>query len=205
MPLGRDKGYDTFVLVAKRLARRFDAVHFHVVGPWDEKEIDVSVLAERIHFHPPMSSTDLKVFFRRMDLIVSPNRPFTLTPGKFDGFPSGCCVEAGLSGVAVCATDELKQNGPFTNGRDILITSVGAEEIAEVVGNAISDYDGLTELANKGQAAFSQVFGWTTQMGPRLEVLSRLQSLPVAAQVPAPRPVPPLPDLTVPANHASGV
>ena len=190
MPMGRDKGYDTFIAAAKLLARRFEFVHFHAVGPWDESDVDVSGLGGRMHFHPPMMSDDLKAFFRRMDLIVSPNIPFTLARGKFDGFPTGCCVEAGLSGVAVCASDELKQNGPFTHGRDILITTVSPAEIAEMAGAAISDYESLTELARRGQTTFSQVFGWAAQMGPRLAILSELQSLPNIPSVPAPRRVP---------------
>ena len=188
MAQGRDKGYDTFIAVARLLVQRFDFVHFHAVGPWSEIDVDVSSLRGRMHFHPPMSG-DMKAFFRRMDLIVSPNVPFTLARGKFDGFPTGCCVEAGLSGTAVCASDELKQNGPFTNGRDILITSVAAADVAEVAGAAISDYDGLTELASRGQTTFSQVFGWAAQMGPRLAVLSQLQLLPKVPPVPAPRQV----------------
>jgi glycosyltransferase involved in cell wall biosynthesis/SAM-dependent methyltransferase len=182
---GRDKGYDTFVEVAKLLARRFDHVRFHAVGPWDPNDADVSALGGRMRFHPPMSE-GLKSFFRRMDLIVSPNAPFVLAPGKFDGFPTGCCVEAGLSGVAVCASDVLNQNGPFTHGRDILITNLVAADIAEVVGAAISDYDGLTELAARGSRTFARVFSWKSQLGPRLEILSRLQLLETVPCLPPP-------------------
>lgn len=197
MPMGIDKGYDTFIQAAKILAQRFDYVRFHIVGPWDEREIDVSDLAGRIRFHAPMSSTDLRVFFRRIDLIISPNRPFLLMPGKFDAFPLGCCVEAGLSGVAVCATDEMKQNGPFTHGQDILISGVRAEAVAEMAGSAISDYDRLTKLADNGLAKFSEVFGWAAQIEPRLEILSRLQALPVTPPVPIPRPVTRLPTSSI--------
>jgi glycosyltransferase involved in cell wall biosynthesis len=190
MPLGRDKGFDTFIHAARILAKRFAFVQFHVVGPWDEEEMDVSDLAGRIHFHAPMSSTDLRKFFRRIDLIVSPNRAFTLMPGKFDGFPLGCCVEAALSGVAVCATDELGQNLRFTHGRDILLCGVEAAAVADMAGEAIAHYDGLCELAAAGLRKFSEVFSWEAQMAPRLEVLSQLLSLPGAApgSAAAPRP-----------------
>lgn len=113
MPQGRDKGYDRFVEMAKLLSRRFDCVRFHVVGPWSKDDVDISGLEGKFFFHGPMVSGNLKAFFRQIDLIVSPNLPFTLRPGKFDGFPTGCCVEAGLNGVAVCTTDELKQNIPL--------------------------------------------------------------------------------------------
>ena len=193
MALGRDKGFDTFIHAARMLAKRFAFAQFHVIGPWDEQEMDVSDLAGRIHFHAPMSSTDLRKFFRRIDLFVSPNRAFTLMPGKFDAFPLGCCVEAALSGVAVCATDELRQNLRFTHGKDVLLCGVEAEAVADMVGEAIANYDGLCELAEAGLRKFSEVFAWEAQMAPRLEVLSRLLSLPAAPPVPPPRPVPPLP------------
>ena len=43
-----------------------------------------------------------------MDLIISPNVPFVLASGAFDGFPTACCMEAALSGTAMFVTDELK-------------------------------------------------------------------------------------------------
>jgi glycosyltransferase involved in cell wall biosynthesis len=193
MPMGIDKGYDTFIQAARILAQQFHFVRFHVIGPWDEREIDVSDLSGRVRFYAPMSSTDLRIFFRRIDLLISPNRPFMLMPGKFDAFPLGCCVEAALSGVAVCATDEMKQNGPFTHGQDILISGVRADAVAEMAGSAVSDYDRLTELANAGMEKFSEVFGWDAQLGPRLQMLSQLLALPETPPVPVPRTVTRLP------------
>ncbi len=42
MPEGQDKGYDTFINAAKDMVRVCDDMRFHVVGPYDHKDIDTT-------------------------------------------------------------------------------------------------------------------------------------------------------------------
>jgi glycosyltransferase involved in cell wall biosynthesis len=192
MPQGLDKGYGTFVAVARDLARQFDFVRFHAVGPWGPEDADIGGLGDRIHFHPPMMTAELRQFFRSMDLILAPVVPFVLAPGAFDGFPTGACVEAAFAGVAVCTCDELKQNVPFTNGKDILIVSPQPSQIAGALEHYLRNYDQLLNIASRGYATASRVYGWEAQMAPRIGALSDLQLLPAAAPIPPPPPLPAL-------------
>jgi len=107
MPQGRDKGYDLFVATAKKLARSCPQSRFHVVGPFSKEDLDVAELNDRISFHGSQKPEFFGGFYDRMDMILSPNGSFILHPGAFDGFPTGCCIEAGMCGVAVMATDDL--------------------------------------------------------------------------------------------------
>ena len=171
---GADKGYDVFVEVAKLLSREHDDVVFHVVGSFDESDIDVGSLGDRIRFYGTRNTEFLSGFYSDMDAILSPNVPFVLQPGAFDGFPTGGCIEAGLSGVAVFCTDPLKQNVSFEEGEEVVIVPRDPEAITESLSWYHARPGELRELATKGQRAFRRVFGPEVQLGPRLRTLSSL-------------------------------
>ena len=171
-PRGVDKGYDVFVEVAKALSKRHADILFHVVGPFDASDIDVGDLGDRITFYGPRYTDFFPEFHSRMDIILSPNAPFVLRPGAFDGFPTGCCIEAGLCGVAVFCTDVLHQNIAFNDGEEIVLIPRDPDGIVAVVNEYYGDYDRLRALADRGQKAFQTVFGLRNQMEPRLRLLA---------------------------------
>ena len=175
MPGGRDKGYDRFVASARILSKRHSQARFHVVGNFTEDDADVADLGERITFYGQRPTTFFPEFHSRMDLILSPNVPFVFGPGAFDGFPTGCCIEAALCGTAMFVTDELGMNeGRLRDREEIVIISRDPGDIAETVGEYIASLDRLASLAQNGQRAVRRLFSLDAQMGPRLLVLSDL-------------------------------
>jgi glycosyltransferase involved in cell wall biosynthesis len=175
MPGGINKGYDRFIDAARLLARRNQQIRFHVVGSFDESDADIGELEGRITFYGPQYRNFFPGFHANMDIILSPNIPFALDPGVFDGFPTGCCIEAALCGVAVFCTDELAMNnGTFKDREEIVIISREPEEICGVVEEYLSRPSSLAELATKGQHAFRREYDLNKQMEPRLRVLSSL-------------------------------
>jgi glycosyltransferase involved in cell wall biosynthesis len=172
MPRGVDKGYDVFVDVARRLSRLHNNIRFHVVGPYDESDVDVSDLKGRIEFYGVRQTEFFPQFYSEMDLILAPNLPFMLIPGAFDGFPTGGCIEAGLCGVAVFCTDPLNQNISFKEGEEIVIIQRDVEQICESVEGYYRDYDKLVRLGRRGQEAFKKAFAIETQLGKRLRILA---------------------------------
>jgi len=178
MPQGIDKGYDLFTEVAKELAAQHVDFRFHVVGPFDASDIDVAALKERIVFYGSRTTDFFPAFYAEMDLILSPNRSFVLAPGAFDGFPTGCCIEAGLCGVAVFCTDPLELNISFTDGEEFVIIPADAAAIANTVMEYFRDLPRLYLLSQECRTAFARRFDIEQQMSPRLQVLqSALDSL----------------------------
>lgn len=174
MPGGVDKGYDVFLEVARRLAARRREVRFHVVGPWNEADGDVAAIRDRVRFHGYMQTEALRSFYREMDMILSPNVPFRLLPGAFDGFPTGCCVEAALRGVAVFCTDPLNLNTAFRDREEIVLITRNPDEVFETVDSYCRDCGKLHQLAAKGTEAFRRVFSREAQLSPRFAVLDQL-------------------------------
>lgn len=172
MPRGEDKGYDVFIEVAKALARKRADVFFHVVGGFVESDIDVRELRERIRFYGVRDTDFFPAFYSNMDIILSPNAPFLLAPGAFDGFPTACCSEAGICGVAVFCTDELKQNPGFKHGQEFILIDRNVERICSRIESFHDHCNELYSLAHKGQQAFRKAFDFESQIGLRIRVLS---------------------------------
>lgn len=169
---GEDKGYDTFIELAHKLKKQFEFVRFHVIGGFQKQDIDVSLLEDSIHFYGYKKNSDLASVFSKMDVIVSPNKPFLLGNGAFDGFPLGSVVEAVLNGVVAIVTDELQQNTLFKDGEEIIITSLNLDSIEQQVINLIKAPSKLASISEKGRERFSEIYSNDYQMTPRIELLN---------------------------------
>lgn len=148
MPKGLDKGYDLFIETAKVLAKKYDTMRFHVVGGFDENEIDVTEIRDKIIFYGVRDSEFLIDFYSRMDIFLSPNQQFVLGKGKFDGFPLGS--HAQFCGVALFVTDELKLNSTYTD-TEIVIIKPELSDIVSKIEYYYSNIDALYLLSDKGQ------------------------------------------------------
>ncbi len=174
---GLDKGYPTFIEVCKKLAAITEDVRFHVVGQFDRYDIGVEELGNRIEFYGLRNKNFFPEFYAEMDIIVSPNLPFLLIPGKsFDGFPTGCCIDAALHGVGVFCTDELKMNTHFQHEKELFIIPPHAGNIADSILNYYREPENLYRMSLCGQAKFREVFDFATQMKFRSSILEQFLS-----------------------------
>lgn len=170
MPQGRDKGYDVFIETARLLAARHSEIFFHVVGPYGLEDLPVSDLGDRIKFYGSCTTDFFPNFYSQMDIILSPNIPFVLMPGAFDGFPTGACIEAGMCGTAVFCCDELKLN-PFVDGEDLVVIPRDHSGITDIISDYFTNPERLYLIAQRGQQRFKTVFSLREQMDPRIRIL----------------------------------
>jgi glycosyltransferase involved in cell wall biosynthesis len=173
-PLGADKGYDLFVAAAIELGRRHANISFHVVGGFDRHVIDVSELGDRIKFYGFREISFFDEFYRTIDIFVSPNRASVLSPGGFDGFPTGTAVDAVLRGPALICSDPLGLNMAFSPGDDLILVETTQEAVVLAVENLMADPVRLDAIARRGRGRFREVFGPEVQLRPRLAVLNSL-------------------------------
>ncbi len=172
MRQGANKGYPEFIETAKLLIKDFPALRFTVVGgfvpedyPLDEK------LCEVISFKGRLFTEELRSFFLTQDIIISPNRPFVLSPGNFDGFPTACCMEASLCGVVVVCSDELMLNRNYKNWEDIVICKPVPTDIACAVGRLVNNRDLLSIIASNGQRLSQRLYDPAFQLGSRADLI----------------------------------
>lgn len=174
MVQGKDKGYDVFVDLAISLVKKYDFIHFHVIGGFDELDIDVSMLKDKIKFYGYQKFENLESIFKNMDILISPNKPFVINSGAFDGFPLGTVVEAALNGVTVLITDELKQNTAFIDNEELIIIESNVSFIENAVINLINNPDKLRIISEKGRKKFMKIYSNEVQMKPKIDLLKQL-------------------------------
>jgi glycosyltransferase involved in cell wall biosynthesis len=172
---GADKGYDIFIEASKIIARRHDNVRFHIVGDYDESIIDISELDGKLNFYGPQDMKWFESFYLDKDILVSPNRPFRLGNGYFDGFPTASATDAGLRNTAVFCTDELDlNNGVFTSGVNLEFIKPDINSVVEKVEYYYINHEALKKLSLETGRKMKEIYSLQSQMIPRIELIDTL-------------------------------
>lgn len=172
---GKDKGYDLFIEVAKKLCKNYKNINFHVVGNFDEKVIDVSEIGNKITFYGKINKQSFDEFFKDKDIILSPNRPNVLNNGAFDGFPTASCTEAGLREVVMMCSDELSMHETFyKNNEDLIIIKNDENDIIEKIKYLYNNYTELIRIAENGRKRILKLYDFNSQMLPRINLINSI-------------------------------
>lgn len=166
---GLDKGYDLFIDVAQKILEINNNIKFHVVGNW----LEDSSKYQNIEFYGIKESKWLSEFYERMDIILSPNRPFILSEGSFDGFPTASCTEASLKKVVVMCTDPLKQNIYFRNMKDIVIIDPNIDDIIDKILLLEKDRVFCKRIANNGYKKSKVIYSDKEQLYKRMDIIKK--------------------------------
>jgi glycosyltransferase involved in cell wall biosynthesis len=173
MERGIDKGYDIFIEVAKKLVQRYENVHFHVVGGFTEADMPLEGLDNKVTFYGLQKPEWFDEFYLDKDIILSPNIPFKLAEGYFDGFPTASCTDAGVRRVAMFCTDELQLNVKFTSGKDIVIIPPDIEKIVDTISHFSSNPALLKDIAENGARKIREVYSYENQVIPRIRIIEK--------------------------------
>jgi glycosyltransferase involved in cell wall biosynthesis/predicted O-methyltransferase YrrM len=171
---GIDKGYDVFIDIATALSEKYSNIQFHVVGGFDENVLNVSHLEQRIKFYGAQETEWFDEFYKDKDIILSPNIPFKIFEGSFDGFPTGSCIDAGLRGTAIFCTDELQLNSNFfVDGEEIVIIPHDARQVTDIIEGYYQNPRKIKMIAEKGRQKIKQLYSFEAQILPRINVLKK--------------------------------
>lgn len=172
---GVDKGYDTFIDAAKKLSKLHENIKFHVVGGFNKEDIDVSDISDKIKFYGGISGDKFDTFFADKDIIISPNIPFKIFKGSFDGFPTASCTEAGLRKTAIFCTDPLKMNDNiYTDGKDIVIIEPNSDDVVKKVEYFYKNPKKLKSIGVEGAKSIRNIYSYDRQIKPRIEILEKV-------------------------------
>lgn len=174
MPLGLDKGYDDFISIAHKLFKFSDKIRFHVVGGFNEYDIDISEIKDVISFYDYQNSEKLNNIFKNIDIIVSPNKPFILRKGAFDGFPLAVTVEAVLSGAVAIVNDYFCEGSIFNNNEEIIITDGDVETYVEKIKFLFENPDKKNLISELGRKKFIEIYKNENQMLSRVKILESI-------------------------------
>lgn len=170
---GSDKGYDIFLEIAKILHRKSDKFHFHVIGNFDKTILDVRELGESIHYYGIRDEEWFNEFYSDIDVFISPNRSSVLNEGAFDGFPTGCGVDALIRKVVLIGTDDLGQNhGQYQNGRDLYIVNNHPQMITDRVFFLFQHPHLIKHIGECGFKRASMLYSYERQLKSRIAFIA---------------------------------
>lgn len=156
MPRGLDKGYDIFIDMAHLAFQQNTDFRFHVVGGFDENDIPIEPeLRKHFKFYGYLKGSDFAGFYGKMDIIISPTRPFVRQQGEFDGYPTTTCAEAGLNGVCIVLSDPLNMNVGLVNGESVIIVNNDPIEFADKIIELSRNPEEIYRIGTNGQIAFN--------------------------------------------------
>ena len=176
-PKGVDKGYDLFIEAANKIAESARDVYFHVVGGFDENEIDISKIKSKIKFYGYQKPDFLLDFYSKMDIFLAPNRPYALYSGNFDGFPLG--IDASYCGTAIFVADELGMNHYYVDNKEIVIIPLNVKGIVDKVLWHYNNIDDLYDLSLKGQKVTQKLFDIDYQINERIKLFGKYESIEI--------------------------
>ncbi len=178
---GEDKGYDTFIRIASTLIKRYPYVRAHIAGfGWREDTYPINKeLRQNFIFYDWLSPESIAVFFKQIDVIISPNKAFVLEDKKyFDGFPTGCVVEAMLHGTVAIVSDMLNINqseGRYTNHTDIeIIDPFDIEGYIDACERFMQNPKLLRSVATKGMNKTRKINSYKAQIIPRIKLIEAI-------------------------------
>jgi hypothetical protein len=172
---GRDvisKGYDQFVGIACALSRHDPRLRFHVVGGYSADDIPLGDTGKKFTFYGVQENRFFRDFYSSMDAIISINRPNTLLPGAFDGFPTGACIEAGFHGVLNCINDPLSLNPVLQPGQDFLLLDFDQEQSVSRLRQLLDSPEELYRLAYANWRTFRMIFATDAQLWARTRLIT---------------------------------
>jgi glycosyltransferase involved in cell wall biosynthesis len=172
---GVDKGYDSFIAVAKKLSKKNDDIRFHVVGGFDQNDIDITDIKDKITFYGYKKPDYLVDFYPKMDIFLAQNRNGILYDGSFDGFPLG--IDAGYCGVALFVGDPLHMNNQYKENEDIVIVDNDIEATVKKIFYYYQNLGKLYKLAEKGAHRTQVLFDIDHQIDQRIKVFQRFTTL----------------------------
>ena len=173
---GKDKGYDTFIEVAKKMKNESNC-YFHVVGNFDCNDIDISEIKEKIKFYGVLDNDKFVEFYKDKEILLTPTRANILYKGAFDGFPTGASIDAMLNQVILLTTDPLDNNSYFENEEEIVIINNNPNDITNKIKELKNNPEKCVKISQKGKNKANILYSFKKQILPRIKIIEEMRKL----------------------------
>ena len=121
-----------------------------------------------------MQADKFEEFYKDKDIFISPNRPYVLAEGAFDGFPTTTCAEAGLNGLCMIMCDPLNLNVIFENNYDCILLENDPTQFYETVLDLSKNPGRIYEIGDRGKQTLRNKLHAKDQLAYRLSVINNI-------------------------------
>lgn len=175
---GKDKGFDTFINISKILINRGYDISFEIIGNFDESDLDNEFYRSYYSFHGRLSENELSSVLNETHMIISPNKPFFLKPGSFDGFPLGTCVIAGYFLNGLFLADFLDESKPtkWIDGENFCRLDEDFENNCKKIIFYLENREELKKISVKAREKIRNDYSFQNQIVPRVNLFKTILS-----------------------------
>jgi glycosyltransferase involved in cell wall biosynthesis len=172
-PDGIDKGFPLFQKVAKKLLEIDMSLGFDVIGNFTSDDINDPILRSKFIFHGQLEESDFGDVLNSTHILLSPNQPFKLSVGSYDGFPLGTSVLAGFFRNVLVLTDFFNESEKigFINGRDFVKIELDVKTIVIQILELMKDRSKMISISSAAHNKILDLYSWKNQISPRLNIL----------------------------------
>ena len=172
---GLDKGFDVFEKIIIHF-KDHPSISFHVIGGFAKEDLQNIELTSKINFLGTLSESEFDSHLKKMHIAISPNRPFILHDGAFDGFPLATSVTSSLFGLLNVMSDY------FNEGENLgLKDTIHYYKIDETIENTIDiitqlhfDRNLMNRVATDGRNKIISLYSFENQITPRINLFKEL-------------------------------
>ncbi len=173
---GEDKGFDIFQEVANILINKIPNLSFHIIGNFDENDLKHELLINYFTFHGVLNEEAYMKIINKTQIIISPNRPFILSPHAFDGFPLATCVEASLFNNLIMASDYFNESAKLNlvDNVDFIKVNYNPIKISDKIILLNKNRDQIKQISISGKAKIMEIYSHKNQIKPRIELFNNI-------------------------------
>ncbi|WP_154854746.1 glycosyltransferase family protein [Cyclobacterium xiamenense] len=173
---GKDKGFDFFINISKILIRKGYDICFEIIGNFDESDLDSQTDQSYYFFHGRLNEDQFPAVLNETHMIISPNKPFVLKPGSFDGFPLGTCVIAGYFINGLFLTDFLEESHStgWIDGYNFCKLDGDLDNSCNKIILYINNREKLKKIALNGREKVKNDYSFRNQITPRIELFKTI-------------------------------
>ncbi len=172
---GIDKGFDIFEEIVTHFKDN-SSILFHVIGGFNQNDLKDIELRSKINFLGVLSEGYFDSHLKKMHITISPNRPFVLNEGAFDGFPLATSVTSSIYGLVNLMSDYFNESDNLN-----LIDGVHFYKIDENISKAITiinnlhlDRNLMSNVASEGRNKLISLYSFENQITPRIDLFKEL-------------------------------
>lgn len=173
---GKDKGFDKFQEIAKSLLNQNKNIEFIVIGNFNIKDLDFPELNDFFTFKGVLIESEYNKILEITHFIISPNAPFILNQGAFDGFPLSTCIAASNFDNVLIMSDYFSESQKINliDGIDYIKFDSNIDEVANIILGLISDKSEMNKIATNGKQKIKALYSFESQIKPRIEFFNKI-------------------------------
>ncbi len=174
-PNGFDKGFDVFCEAVAFLTKKYEFIHFHVVGGFSKDDLLYPIDENQIHFYGYKEFDWFGEFYASIDIILSPVRSNVLGLGAFDGFPTGAVIDAGLFGTVMITSDPTGDNvhANLINNEEIVLIESNSYSVINKIENLINNPEKIEKIGDQGRNKMRMLFAKKIQLTQRHQFITQ--------------------------------